>query len=158
MTDDIERLVADIESAADPATRERVRALLVAVLELHAGALARVCELAGEQHVRELAADPLVAGVLLLHGLHPDPFEVRAGAALEAAREELARHRVAAELVGTEGCRVRVRLSRSGGGACGSAVIAHVEALLLAAVPDAEAIAVEDAVTLVPITRLAGNR
>ena len=158
MTADIERLVADIESAADPATREQVRALMVAVLELHAVALARVCELAGDQHVRELAADPLVSGVLLLHGLHPDPFEVRAQAALEAARAELSRHRVAAKLVGLEGGRVRVLVSRSGGGACGSAIIARVEELLLAAVPDAEEIAVEDAVALAPITRQAGNR
>lgn len=158
MTDDIERLVAEIESAADPCIRERVRSLVAAVLELHAGALGRICELVGDQRLRELADDPEVAGILLLHGLHPDPLEVRARAALERARAVLARHRVDAELVGLEEGRVHVVLARAGGGACGSAVIARVEELLVAAVPDAAAIAVEDAAALVPHTRPAGGR
>ncbi|HEY8146454.1 MAG TPA: hypothetical protein VIG06_27420 [Kofleriaceae bacterium] len=158
MSGDIERTIAEIESAADPATRERVRALVSAVLELHAGALARLCALSGPERVRELAADPSVAGVLLLHGLHPDPIEARARAALDEAAEVLARRQVVAELVDAAGGRLRVLVSRTGGGACGGAVISEIEARLLAAAPDAESIAVDDAAALVSITRRAGGR
>lgn len=158
MSADIERLLADIESAADPATRERVRALVAAVLELHGGALARVAEMIGAERMRELVADQEVAGVLLLHGLHPDPIEVRARRALDEAREILVKHRVSAELVDVGGGQVRVLMARAGGGACGSAVMKMIEERLLAAVPDASAIAVDDAAVLVSITRLAGGR
>lgn len=158
MTEDIERLVAEIESSADPGTRERVRALVAAVLELHAAALARILELAGDERVRELAAEPSVAGVLILHGLHPLPLEERARVALAAAGTELAGHRVAAELIAVEGGRVRVLVTRTGGGACGSAVTARVEELLLAAVPDAAAIVVEDPAATAAIARLVGRR
>ena len=153
MSADIERLVAEIESAADPAMRERVRALVAAVLELHAGALARVVELSAPERLRELAADPTVAGALLLHGLHPDPIDVRARRALEP----LARRGIKAELIDGENGHLRVLLARADGGAVGGALLSHIEELLVSAAPDAATIAVEDAAALVPI-RLMGRR
>lgn len=153
MSADIERLVAEIESAADPAMRERVRALVAAVLELHAGALARVVALSAPERLRELAADPTVAGALLLHGLHPDSIDVRARRALEP----LARRAINAEIIDGADGRLRVLVARADGGAVGGALLSQIEELLLSVAPDAASIAVEDAAALVPI-RLAGRR
>jgi hypothetical protein len=68
----IEQLIGEIEAAADPALRERVRALVEAVLDVHAGAFRRALEIAGPTVAERLAQDELVGSLLLLHDLHPD--------------------------------------------------------------------------------------
>jgi hypothetical protein len=75
---EIETLVRDVEAIADEGARERARALVTAVLELHGAALARIAEevrkASGEGALRELARDDSVGCVLALHGLlDPEP-------------------------------------------------------------------------------------
>jgi hypothetical protein len=89
--------------------------------------------------------------------LHPDSIEARARAALDDAREVLARERVRAEVVATAGRRVRVLVAREGGGACGGSVMAEIEARLAAAAPDAESIAIDDVAGLLMLVRRAGD-
>jgi hypothetical protein len=88
----IETLLEALRRSADPRTLARVQELVRALLDLHAAGLARVVELAHEKDgeivggrtlVDALVADPPVAALLLLHGLHPVPIADRAREALE---------------------------------------------------------------------------
>jgi hypothetical protein len=71
---EIEGLVRQVEELADEGARECARALVRAVLELHAGALARIVDqvrrASGEDALRELARDDAVGCVLSLHGIY----------------------------------------------------------------------------------------
>jgi hypothetical protein len=81
----VEALVGEIEAVADEAVREKARALVQAVLALHAEGLRRLLSLAGpDSAARFAAADELVGSLLLLHDLHPD-VETPARQALRAA-------------------------------------------------------------------------
>ncbi len=80
----IEGLIQQIESSADPVTRAGVRELVEAILEYHGAGLSRILEIAGEPATREFARDPLVTGLLLLYSLHPDDFETRVRRAVDA--------------------------------------------------------------------------
>ena len=87
----VEALVGVLEQCPDPATREAARQLVRTLLDLHAGGLGRVLDVAGRQSalVERLADDGLVSGLLLLHGLHPHPAAARVSRALERAKPRL---------------------------------------------------------------------
>jgi len=88
----IETLIRQIESSADPGTRAGVRQLVEAILEYHGEGLARIVDIvrepgpAGETLVRNLAREPVIGSLLLLYGLHPDDFETRARRAADTLR------------------------------------------------------------------------
>ncbi len=125
---EIERLIVQLEASADPATAASVRQLLTAVLEFHGAGLARMVELSGEGAVRSFAHDDLAAGLLLLYGLHPDPFEVRVRRAVDKLR--------GVELLGISDSVVRVK---------GSASRETIEQAIFAMAPEAAAIEIEGA-------------
>jgi hypothetical protein len=138
----IERLCAELEHDADGVTLARSRALVASVLELHATGLARLVELLGAAEATRVTADPSVAGLFLLHGLHPRPFGERARAALAGGG-------LAAQLVSAEDGHVHVR--------CAAGARAAVEAALCREVPDATIVEIEELVPagqLVPVERL----
>ncbi|MGH7437577.1 MAG: hypothetical protein ACRENE_18015 [Polyangiaceae bacterium] len=90
----VESLIEGLRRSTDPRTLATVQELVRALLDLHAAGLARVMEIAGEggreagrgAALRDaLAADPSVAALLLLHGLHPVPLVERARKAVEKA-------------------------------------------------------------------------
>ena len=81
----IEKLVEEIQSGADPAFRAYGnQARRIAVGSSRPG-LNRMLEMvydsgpAGEGLIDGLAADPLVSSLLLLHGLHPLDFDAQVG-------------------------------------------------------------------------------
>jgi len=75
----LDALVAEVEAIADPRSRARARELVAVLLEVHGAGLARVLELVAETVAdpgalfSRLSADELVAGLLVLHGLLPEP-------------------------------------------------------------------------------------
>jgi hypothetical protein len=105
----VEELLRVLEACPD-AERESARELVRALLNLHTAGLARVLDLAGADVVARFAADPLVSGLLLLHGLHPLPADERVRRALEAARPRFRAHGGDVELVGASDEVVRLRL------------------------------------------------
>jgi len=137
----VEELLADLQSAADPAVHERAEALVSLLVEFYGAGLERILALvarepAGELLVRRLAQDDLLAGLFALHGLHPVPVEDRVHEALEGLRSQLGATRVG--LIGIDGdgvahCTVAV-------GGCGSAPLdvarAAVEKAVLGAAPE----------------------
>jgi hypothetical protein len=88
----IEALLRTLESAADPEVRAAARKLVTVLMDLHAAGLRRVIELAGEADAAGtalidcFAGDPVVKHLLVLHGLHPCPRDLRLHEAIEDAR------------------------------------------------------------------------
>jgi hypothetical protein len=123
---EIERLIGEIEAAADPQTRDGVRRLVEAILGYHEEALTRMVELAGEPAVRAFARDELAASLLLLYGLHPEDFETRVRRAVDRIP--------GAELAGISDFTVRLT---------GRVTLAEVEPLLYGAAPEIAAIEIE---------------
>jgi Fe-S cluster biogenesis protein NfuA len=111
----IERLTERVQSLADPEARAAALELMQAVLHLHADCMERMVETIfqqprGPEMLEEMAADPMIAGLLLLYGLHPEPLEERVLRSLEKVRPYLESHGGNVELLGIEGSTVRLQL------------------------------------------------
>jgi hypothetical protein len=101
--DRIDALVSVLGRVADAGARDAARELLELVLDLHGLALVRAMAIVtsaggGKELAERLARDEQVRAVLLLHGLHPEPFEERVRKAVECLRPELE----------SLGCRMRL--------------------------------------------------
>lgn len=164
---EIEVLIEELGQAADPVALGRAQALVRAVLDLHAAGLARIIELvrAGGTPplderwlVQVLAADDLVANLLLLHGIHPIHVDIRARATLL----EVTPPGWNCELLNAEGGVLRVAIRRTGDPArvaTSNRVRELIEQALDQAAPDAEGLElsgdVDDARgAFVPLERL----
>ena len=83
---DMAPLLERLESLGDPAVREDARALVALLLRLHGESLARLVDITREGGQESLLEawkkDAQVAGLLLLHGLHPDDLASRVRRAL----------------------------------------------------------------------------
>jgi hypothetical protein len=134
----IEGLVLRTAAIPDPESRQVAQQLMASILELHGAGIERIMEItsaagdSGEALIRRFAGDSLVAGLLLLHNLHPDDLETR-------VRHCLGKWHGSAELVGEVDGVVRIRLH---GGACG--VKEAVDAAIRDAAPDALEIVIEE--------------
>jgi len=88
--DRVEELLAHFRGAEDPALTERVEELVRLLVELYGAGLERVMELVAEGEpalIDRIAADQLLASLLVLHGLHPVPIETRIHQALDKAEK-----------------------------------------------------------------------
>jgi Fe-S cluster biogenesis protein NfuA/nitrite reductase/ring-hydroxylating ferredoxin subunit len=103
----IEALLGWFAAGTEPA-RVRAEELVALVTELHGAGLRRLLELvdaAGaldEPLLRSLCDDPVVSGLLLLHGLHPLDTAARVEEALAEVRPYLASHGGDVELLGID--------------------------------------------------------
>lgn len=140
----LEGLIEEIEGWPDARARTRTRELLQTVLGLHAAGLERMLALAGPAREAWLE-DALVGSMLLLHGLHPLPLDVRVKRALELVRPHLASHGGNVELLGLDRGVVRLRLQGSCQGCPASALTLHhrIEEAIFEAAPDVAGIEVE---------------
>lgn len=159
----IELLLTELRSAADQAVAERAEELVRLLMELYGAGLERVVDLVAEgggQHADPLAPlvdDPLVASLLVLHGLHPVPLEERIHAALEGVRPYLGSHAGGVRYLGVDDDGVvHIRLEGSCDGCASSTITVKyaIENAIMAAAPevvgvDAEGVA--DAPTLYQI-------
>jgi Fe-S cluster biogenesis protein NfuA len=147
----VEALLEDLDRLPEGAGRELATALAGALLDLYGEGLARiVAEVAARDRDGELAAalggDELVAHLLLLHGLHPEPLEARVRGALDEVRPYLETHGGDVALLGVADGVVRLQLQGSCSGCPSSAVtLKHaVEDAIHKAAPDVEEIVAED--------------
>jgi Fe-S cluster biogenesis protein NfuA len=81
----VEELLGEIR-AADPGVARKAEEVVGLLVDLYGEALARVVDLSGAQQFTD---DPLVASLLVLHGLHPDSVETRIERALDRIRPGL---------------------------------------------------------------------
>ncbi|HEY0560910.1 MAG TPA: NifU family protein [Frankiaceae bacterium] len=147
----IEQLL-EASAAAGPVARERSEELVRLVVDLYGAGLERLLELVDEsgglddELLAALADDPLVASLLLVHGLHPYPVEDRVEAALEKVRPYLGSHGGDVKLLGlTDEGVVRLQLLGSCDGCASSAVTLElaVSDAIHAAAPEVARIDVE---------------
>src|SRR5262245_38024060 len=102
----LETLLREAEGFADPAAQAWTRQVVQAVLDLHGAGLGRLvghleaAGSAGAEILDACAGDDVVAGLLLLHGLHPLGVEARVRQALDQVRPYLRSHGGDVELLG----------------------------------------------------------
>lgn len=147
-----EKLAAKLDHCGDPEVRAAALELVQSVVELHGAALERLIDKClespeGERVLNAALEDNLVAGMFLLHGLHPDGIETRVVRGLEAVRPYLKSHGGDCELVSVRDGIVRLKLH----GTCGSCPSSSltlknaVEEALYEAAPDILEIIAENA-------------
>jgi Fe-S cluster biogenesis protein NfuA/nitrite reductase/ring-hydroxylating ferredoxin subunit len=155
-------------SAGGAVARERAEELVRAVVDLYGKGLERMLDTlydAGrldDDALDALAGDELVAGLLVVHGLHPYDLRTRVERALDSVRPYLGSHGGDVELIEvTEGQVVRLRLLGSCDGCPSSSVTLTlaVEGAVEAAAPEVTGIEVETpephaAPVLIPVEAL----
>jgi len=104
----IEQLLAELRTVADTRIQEQAEELVHLLVEVYGAGLTRTVEIietedvAGQDLVRRLTEDELVASLLVLHGLHPDDLATRVHNALEKVRPYLGSHAGGVELLGVD--------------------------------------------------------
>jgi Fe-S cluster biogenesis protein NfuA len=165
----IDQLI-DALGTGGPVARERAEELVRVVVDLYGAGLERLLEIVGpglpDSTVDELAADELVAGLLVVHGLHPYDLADRVERALESVRPYLRSHGGDVELLEVDGHgALRLRLLGHCDGCAGSTATLRtaVQDAIDAAAPEIVRVDVEEptaaphpapAGTLIPVESL----
>jgi hypothetical protein len=160
----LEALIREMEHGAETPVRARAREIVRAVLDLHAGGLSAMMDLARASDAAladRLARDPRVAGLLLLHGLHPNDLETRVRGAVDALAPMLQGQGAALALHSTADGIVRLRLERAIGraGLPADALRLRVEEAIIAAAPDVTGLEIDgpdgaDIAAFVPVDQV----
>jgi Fe-S cluster biogenesis protein NfuA len=154
----VEALLAELGSQAGPQVAATAEELVTCLVELYGAGLAEIVKIIGENAedgprlMAELAADPLVESLLLLHDLHPLPVADRVRRAIEAVMPQLGPHAGQAEFDGVDEAGViliRLELSAHGREAHAGQVREALEQAVAAAAPDAAGVSF-DVVTAAP--------
>jgi Fe-S cluster biogenesis protein NfuA/nitrite reductase/ring-hydroxylating ferredoxin subunit len=150
----------DATATGGTAARERAEQLVREVVELYGAGLSRIADLVADPGVIErLAADDLVASLLLVHGLHPHDVHRRVSDALDRVRPYLGSHGGDVHLLDIVGDTVRLQFSGSCKACPSSAVTLElaVEDAIRAAAPEISSIEVvpaEPESTVIPAESL----
>jgi Fe-S cluster biogenesis protein NfuA/nitrite reductase/ring-hydroxylating ferredoxin subunit len=147
----VQDLQARLDAAPDPATRAVAEELMSAVVQLYGAGLEQILHALfdagepGERIAAELAEDPLVATLLLIHDLHPVPLADRVQGALESVRPYMESHGGNVELLSLERGVARIRLKGSCSDCSASSVTLElaIKQALEEAAPDLEGLEVE---------------
>jgi len=110
----VQELTGRLEDLDDPACRDLTEELTAAVVQMYGAGLERIVELIEDDETRDrLAADELVAGLLMIHDLYPVPLEERVMQALDTVRPYMESHGGNVELLGIEDGVAKLRLEGS---------------------------------------------
>ncbi len=155
----IETLVRDIESSADPAFRAKAAELVEAMMALHGAALEKIVEIArvDPNTLARLAADDLIASVLVLYDLHPHDLATR----VNDAAAKLRARGTKVDVVSVAGGEARLRLAELAHGCGSSNVKQAVEDAIYQAAPDLTALFIDDPTpssAFVPVAALSSAR
>jgi Fe-S cluster biogenesis protein NfuA/nitrite reductase/ring-hydroxylating ferredoxin subunit len=150
--DRIEGLLQELGGVAGPRVRANAEELVRLLMELYGSALARILEIVDDtgpavEIYDRLAADDLVASLLVLHGLHPLNVETRIARALDRVRPYLGSHGGDVKLLGVQEGVVHLRLEGSCHGCPSSTVTMKlaIEKAIEEAAPEVIRIEVEGA-------------
>ncbi|MDT5156160.1 MAG: hypothetical protein QOC99_531 [Acidobacteriota bacterium] len=167
----IDELTRKVEALADAEARASALELLQSLMEFHGAGIERMLEIAaeggaaGQSVIDDFGRDELVAGMLLLYGLHPVALETRVLQALDKVRPYLHSHGGEVEMLGVEDGVVRLRLQGSCQSCPSSSMTLKlaIEEAIFEAAPDVSAIEAEGVLEppaptgLVPLVRLTGR-
>jgi Fe-S cluster biogenesis protein NfuA len=146
----VQELQSRLQSSGDAATRELAEELVSAVVSMYGAGLERILDglfgagEPGERIALDLAEDPLVATLLLIHDLHPVPLRERVQAALDSVRPYMESHGGSVELLDVQGAVARIHLRGSCSDCSASAVTLElaIKQALEASAPDLEGLEV----------------
>ncbi|GAY15028.1 NifU family protein [Mycobacterium sp. shizuoka-1] len=151
----------DASAVGGPAAAARAEQLVRELVDLYGAALTRVVELVDGATAERLAADDLVASLLLVHGLHPHNVRRRVAHALDTVRPYLGSHGGDVRLVDISGGVVQLAFSGSCRGCPSSAVTLElaVRDAVAAAAPEIAAVEVvptdpDDGPAVIPVQSL----
>jgi Fe-S cluster biogenesis protein NfuA len=146
--DRIEAIMGELATAS-PAVQGKAEELVRLLMQLYGAGLERILSVvddAGQGAAgpifASLAADDLVASLMVLHDLHPLDLETRVARALDHVRPALGLHGDEVELLGVEDGVVRLRLE---GKSSAAALKRAIEKAIQEAAPDVARIEVEGA-------------
>jgi len=147
----VQDLQARLDSVEDQRVRELAEELMSAVVGMYGSGLQRIVGSltgAGDEGRRlasELAEDPVVAALLLIHDLHPVPLEDRVRGALEHVRPYMESHGGDVELLSLQSGVARISLRGSCSDCAASAVTLElaIKQAIEEAAPDLEELQVE---------------
>jgi Fe-S cluster biogenesis protein NfuA len=145
----VQQLTEALEAVADPFARAAAEDLVGAVVELYGQGLERIFgALEGMPVADELAADGVVASLMLIHGLYPVDLRTRVIEALDSVRPYMDSHGGGIELLSLEDGIARLRLegSCSGCPASRATLETAIEQALAEAAPDLMGLEVEGVV------------
>jgi Fe-S cluster biogenesis protein NfuA/nitrite reductase/ring-hydroxylating ferredoxin subunit len=145
----IEAALEDLGAIEDLRVRERAMGALQLVVQLYGDALERILEVVGThapETLEPLTRDELVASLLIVHDLHPEPVTLRIQRALDGVRPYLGSHGGDVELLGVEDGVVRLQLQGNCDGCPSSSVTLQlaVEGAIAEAAPEVVDIEVVD--------------
>jgi Fe-S cluster biogenesis protein NfuA/nitrite reductase/ring-hydroxylating ferredoxin subunit len=110
----VQELTGRLDDLERGECRELAEELTGAVVQMYGAGLERIVELIEDEETRDrLAADELVAGLLMIHDLYPVPLEERVTQALDSVRPYMESHGGNIELLGFEDGVVKLRLEGS---------------------------------------------
>jgi Fe-S cluster biogenesis protein NfuA len=141
----IEELLAEL--GRQPGAAERADELVRLLIELYGEGLGRITGLLPAGELERLAEDDLVAGLLILHDLHPHSTIDRVHRALEGVRPYLGSHAGGVELLGLDDDGVvRLRLEGTCDGCPSSAVTVKlaIERAIMTAAPEVTGVRVDN--------------
>ena len=147
----VQELQARLESSGEEATRMVAEELVAAIVKMYGAGLERIvgalmgAGAEGERIATTLAADELVATLLLIHDLHPVPLEQRVQDALDSVRPYMESHGGNVELLSLEHRVARIHLRGSCSDCSASSVTLElaIKQALEEAAPDLEGLEVE---------------
>jgi Fe-S cluster biogenesis protein NfuA len=148
----VEALLVQVDEQGGTRAAAAADELVRLLVDYYGTALARIAELIGADAVRGLAADPHVASLLILHGLHPVGVTERVEQALDRLRPQLGSGAIT--FVGVDDEDVaHLRLASSGSG-CASSTRAVIEDAVLAAAPELQRVEIEQATDRKPVLQI----
>jgi hypothetical protein len=147
----VEVLLAELRSRAGRQAFDTAEELVRCLVELYGAGLTEIIQILGEDEeagprlLGRLAAEPLVASLLLVHDLHPVDTETRVKRALDRVLSAHGAHPGTVDYLGIDDLGVvHLRLERSGHG-CGPAAIKRAVAEAVAeAAPETAGVDIEE--------------
>jgi len=154
----VQELQTLLDGCEQSAARDLADELMSNVVQLYGTGLQRIVEgilASGPEGARiaaELADDPLVATLLLIHDLHPVPLEQRVQHALDSVRPYMDSHGGDVELLSLQDGVARIRLQGSCSDCSASSVTLElaIKQALEDAAPDLEGLEVEGVAPQMP--------
>jgi Fe-S cluster biogenesis protein NfuA/nitrite reductase/ring-hydroxylating ferredoxin subunit len=146
----VQELQERLDASGDPATRELAGELMAALVQMYGAGLERIVSVLmtdeeGQRLAGELAEDPVVATILLIHDLHPLSLQERVAQALDSVRPYMESHGGNVELLSVADGIARIHLRGSCSDCSASSVTLElaVKRALEDIAPDLEGLEVE---------------
>jgi Fe-S cluster biogenesis protein NfuA len=137
----LDEQLAQLEGTPGP-VGELALTAVSGLAEVYGQALARTLDLADPDVVERMLGDELIGHLLALHGIHPEPVEVRVTRVIERLRSDLSAQGGTIELDGFDHAVAIVRVALVGCGSSSADIEHAVRRAVLTAAPELAGVAI----------------